>query len=1631
MGGRAVVSDDEEEFEVQDDEREQEEDAEDLEDGDVGGGGGGDGDGGGDAEDDDEDEGPDEYEKDGFIVEDVDEEDEEDPGEDRDDDDEERHRKKKRKKKDFQLDEEDLLLLEDANIPVSRKADKKFKRLKKARREVEVGHSGFSDDDELIVSGKGGGRGEEQVQHSLFDDDGEPIEDIRDEYDDQPEEEDVDNIDEDDMADFIVEEEEVDETGAPVRRQKVKKKKFGQATGVSSSALQEAQELFGDVEELLNQRRENLERVRRFDETGERRIEDEFEPSLISDKYLTPQDEIIKEIDIPERIQISEKSTGPPSTDVDAIKAEATWIRKQLESVGVPVLVKLPTLGEQEIEELEDHIRNFLNFTHVQKLDLPFISMYRKEDIFSLLKDPETGGDFDPDKPPQHHDKPSLKWHRVLWAVQDLDTKWLLLQKRKSALLAYYNKRFEEESRRIYDETRLSLNRQLFVSILHMLEEAESEREVDDVDLKFNLHFPPGEAGVDEGQYKKPKRKSLYGICNKAGLWEVASKFGCSSEQFGMQISLESTRVDEPEDRKETPEEVASNFTCALFDTPQDVLKGARHMAAVEISCEPRVKKHFRSIYFDNVVVSTCPTNDGKTVIDAFHQFAGVKWLRNKPFNKFDDAQWLLIQKAEEEKLLQVTIKLPEDILNKLVNDSQEKYLSCGVSKSAQLWNEQRKLILEDSIFNFILPALEKEARLLLTSRSKNRLLMEYGKRLWDKVSVAPYPRKDSDISSSDEEVAPRVMACCWGPGKPPITFVMLDSFGEIVDVLEAGSICLKPRNASDTQRKNHDLQNLSRFMTEHQPEVVVVGAVNLSCTKLKEEIYEMIFKIFEDNPRDVGHDMDGLSVKYGDESLPRLYENSHISTDQFPSQRGIVKRAVALGRYLQNPLAMVASLCGREKEILSWKLNPSESFLDADEKYVMVEQIMVDITNQVGIDLNLAANHEWLFSPLQFISGLGPRKAASLQRSLVRAGAIVSRKDLLTSHGLGRKVFISAAGFLRVRRSGLAISTNQFVDILDDTRIHPESYALAQEMAKDIYKAIIGDDNLDEDDVEMAIEHLRDKPSALKSFSVEHYAGDTDRIFKLETLYGIKLELMQGFQEWRNKYEDLNQDEEFYLISGETDDTLGEGRTVQATVRKVQPQRAICSLESGLTGMLTREDYSDDRRDSDLTEKLREGDVLTCKVKSILKNRYQVFLTCREKDVRNNGHLNVENLDPYYHEEQSSLEDEQEKARKAKELAAKRFKPRMIVHPRFQNITADEAMKFLADKDPGESIIRPSSRGPSYLTLTLKIYDGVFAHKDIIEGGKDHKDITSLLRIGKTLKIGEDIFEDLDEVMDRYIDPLVGHLKAMLNYRKFRKGTKAEVDEILRNEKQETPNRIVYGFGISHEHPGTFILTYIRSSTPHHEIVGLYPKGFKFRKRMFENIDRLVAHFQRHINDPLHESLSIQSVAAMVPMRSPAPGGSSSGGWGGSGGGDGGWRGPSDRDHSSRGGRTGRNDYRNGGHPSGTPRPPYEGGHGRGRERASYSGSRDSGRSERPNSSYGGGSRWSSDNKEGNNNNNIISNSKWETFPGAKVHNAPGEEAFPGGWGSGDWSAGGAASGGDTANSSRGSVSKSSSKGW
>ncbi|KAG0482899.1 hypothetical protein HPP92_010983 [Vanilla planifolia] len=183
---------------------------------------------------------------------------------------------------------------------------------------------------------------------------------------------------------------------------------------------------------------------------------------------------MLLETDVPERIQLMEDLTGPPPTDDKSIEEESAWIYSQLTTPFIS-----PLIGEaQLIKDIDkEDIGRVLTMVHVQKLDIPFIAMYRQELCRSLLTDSE-------EMLESEEQNGQMKWHKillffkVLWAVHTLDRKWLLLQKRKSALQMYYTKRFEEEARMIDDETRLALNRQIFNSISQALKEAKSEKKL-------------------------------------------------------------------------------------------------------------------------------------------------------------------------------------------------------------------------------------------------------------------------------------------------------------------------------------------------------------------------------------------------------------------------------------------------------------------------------------------------------------------------------------------------------------------------------------------------------------------------------------------------------------------------------------------------------------------------------------------------------------------------------------------------------------------------------------------------------------------------------------------------------------------------------------------------------------------------------------------------------------------------------------------------------------------------------------------------------------------------------------------------------------------------------------------------
>ena len=179
--------------------------------------------------------------------------------------------------------------------------------------------------------------------------------------------------------------------------------------------------------------------------------------------------------------------------------------------------------------------------------------------------------------------------------------------------------------------------------------------------------------------------------------------------------------------------------------------------------------------------------------------------------------------------------------------------------------------------------------------------------------------------------------------------------------------------------------------------------------------------------------------------------------------------------------------------------------------------------------------------------------------------------------------------------------------------------------------------------------------------------------------------------------------------------------------------------------------------------------------------------------------------------------------------------------------------MDQLETGDIGEVIIRPSTRGTSNVSCTMKVYDGVFAHFNIKETKKGSG--VANLGLGTPLVIDDEEFEDLDEVMARHVEPIVSNVKHMLKHRKFMRGSKEEIDGALRQQLARNPSVRPYALGVCHNNKGLvlFSISFIMSSSGrvHHEYVQVRPAGFYFRKIEFPSVDRMLAYFKVNCSKP------------------------------------------------------------------------------------------------------------------------------------------------------------------------------------
>ena len=162
------------------------------------------------------------------------------------------------------------------------------------------------------------------------------------------------------------------------------------------------------------------------------------------------------------------------------------------------------------------------------------------------------------------------------------------------------------------------------------------------------------------------------------------------------------------------------------------------------------------------------------------------------------------------------------------------------------------------------------------------------------------------------------------------------------------------------------------------------------------------------------------------------IYSASKIARDEFPEYDVTVRGAVSIGRRLMDPLAELVKIDPKSIGVGQYQHDVDQSALKKS-----LDQTVESCVNLVGVNVNTASKHL-----LTYISGLGPALAQNIVDYRTEHGPFQSRRELLKVSRMGEKAFEQSAGFLRIQNGK---------NPLDNSAVHPESYPIVEQMAKDL----------------------------------------------------------------------------------------------------------------------------------------------------------------------------------------------------------------------------------------------------------------------------------------------------------------------------------------------------------------------------------------------------------------------------------------------------------------------------------------------------------------------------------------------------------------------------------------------------
>jgi len=417
-----------------------------------------------------------------------------------------------------------------------------------------------------------------------------------------------------------------------------------------------------------------------------------------------------------------------------------------------------------------------------------------------------------------------------------------------------------------------------------------------------------------------------------------------------------------------------------------EALEGARHIVAEWISEDADLRKALRALVFNEGIVVSRKVTDA---VDAQEKFK-MYYEYSEPVKTIPSHRMLAIRRGEGENILYFLIEVESERVLALIRSR--------VLRAEGDWTPQLERAVDDAWKRLLNASIQGEVRVELKHRSDTDAIQVFRDNLYQ-ILLAP-PAGPIAVLGID----PGLRTGC--------KVAVVDETGKMLghDVLYLHT----------SKRGNEEsVPKLERLLAAHKIRAIAIGNGTAS-----RETDAFVREFLSE------HGLTEIFSVTVSEAGASVYSASDVARQEFPDLDLTVRGAISIARRLQDPLSELVKVDPKSIGVGQYQHDVDQRQLQ-DSLNATIESCV----NKVGVDLNTSS---WTL--LRYVAGITERTALNIVSFRNEKGAFRSRQQVLEVPGIGPKSFEQAAGFLRIRNAD---------NPLDSTAVHPESYAIVEQIAQ------------------------------------------------------------------------------------------------------------------------------------------------------------------------------------------------------------------------------------------------------------------------------------------------------------------------------------------------------------------------------------------------------------------------------------------------------------------------------------------------------------------------------------------------------------------------------------------------------